>query len=63
MTLTMNSQEKYPNGGAEIRSHPWFFDINWDTLLEDKAQFVPNTENPEDTEYFDARGATLDSFH
>lgn len=57
-----NVEEKYPNGGAEIRHHPWFSDINWDTLLEDKAQFVPNLENPEDTEYFDARGATLQAF-
>ncbi|CAG8902441.1 unnamed protein product [Penicillium egyptiacum] len=57
-----NVEEKFPNGGAEICSHPWLSDINWDTLLEDKAQFVPNIENPEDTEYFDARGATLQSF-
>lgn len=57
-----NVEEKFENGGAEIRHHPWFADINWDTLLEDKAQFVPNLENPEDTEYFDARGATLQSF-
>ncbi|KAJ5801919.1 uncharacterized protein N7503_004369 [Penicillium pulvis] len=57
-----NAEEKYPNGGAEIRAHPWFSDIIWDTLLEDKAEFVPNLENPEDTEYFDARGATLQAF-
>ncbi|THC94673.1 hypothetical protein EYZ11_005858 [Aspergillus tanneri] len=57
-----NVDEKFPNGGAEIRHHPWFSDINWDTLLEDKAQFVPNLENPEDTEYFDPRGATLQAF-
>ncbi|KAJ6010245.1 hypothetical protein N7499_004351 [Penicillium canescens] len=57
-----NAEEKFPNGGAEIRSHPWLSEINWDTLLEDKAQFVPNIENPEDTEYFDARGATLQTF-
>jgi serine/threonine-protein kinase RIM15 len=57
-----NVEERYPNGGAEIRSHPWLSEINWTTLLEDKAQFVPNIENPEDTEYFDARGATLQSF-
>ncbi|EAU32115.1 hypothetical protein ATEG_07853 [Aspergillus terreus NIH2624] len=57
-----NVDEKFPNGGSEIRSHPWFSDINWDTLLEDKAQFVPTLENPEDTEYFDARGATLQAF-
>ncbi|KAE8552377.1 hypothetical protein EYB25_006271 [Talaromyces marneffei] len=60
--LGANIDERFPNGGAEIRSHPWFADVNWDTLLEDKAEFVPNPENPEDTEYFDARGATLQSF-
>ncbi|KAI7976518.1 hypothetical protein EIK77_000206 [Talaromyces pinophilus] len=60
--LGSNIEEKFPNGGAEIRSHPWFADVNWDTLLEDKAEFVPNPENPEDTEYFDSRGATLQSF-
>lgn len=56
--LGANVEEKYPNGGAEIRSHPWFSDVNFETLLEDKAQFVPNLENLEDTEYFDPRGAT-----
>ncbi|KAK4942256.1 rim15, signal transduction response regulator [Elasticomyces elasticus] len=60
--LGANKDEKYPSGGAEIQAHPWFADINWDTLLEDEAQFVPNPEHPEDTEYFDARGATLSSF-
>ncbi|KAE8350788.1 hypothetical protein BDV28DRAFT_31734 [Aspergillus coremiiformis] len=57
-----NVDERFPNGGAEICGHPWFSDINWDTLLEDKPQFVPSLENPEDTEYFDARGATLQAF-
>lgn len=57
-----NVNEKFPGGGTEIRNHPWFSDINWDTLLEDKAQFVPNLENPEDTDYFDGRGATLQAF-
>ncbi len=60
--LGANREEKYPSGGAEIQAHPWFSDINWSTLLEDEAQFVPNPENPEDTEYFDARGAVLQSF-
>lgn len=60
--LGANSQEKYRSGGAEIQAHAWFADINWETLLEDEAQFVPNPENPEDTEYFDNRGATLQSF-
>lgn len=60
--LGANVDEKFPNGGSEIRSHPWFSDVNWDTLLEDKAQFVPNIENPEDTDYFDPRGATDQAF-
>ncbi|PHH87860.1 hypothetical protein CDD83_8313 [Cordyceps sp. RAO-2017] len=60
--LGANREEKFASGGEEIRNHPWFHGINWDTLLEDEAQFVPHPENPEDTEYFDARGAVLQSF-
>ncbi|KAI4190256.1 MAG: hypothetical protein LQ346_004960 [Caloplaca aetnensis] len=57
-----NMEEKFSSGGEEIRKHVWFASINWQTLLEDEAQFVPAPENPEDTEYFDARGATLQAF-
>ncbi|CAK7273850.1 rim15, signal transduction response regulator [Sporothrix epigloea] len=60
--LGANINEKFASGGEEVRSHPWFEGVNWDTLLQDEAQFVPQLENPEDTEYFDARGATLQSF-
>ncbi|KAF4983328.1 hypothetical protein FDECE_17325 [Fusarium decemcellulare] len=60
--LGSNREDKFSSGGEEIRSHPWFQDVNWDTLLEDEAEFVPQPENPEDTEYFDARGAVLQSF-
>jgi serine/threonine-protein kinase RIM15 len=60
--LGNNSEDKFASGGEEIRNHPWFAGMNWDTLLQDEAQFVPQPENPEDTEYFDSRGATLQSF-
>ncbi|KAJ8132177.1 hypothetical protein O1611_g1449 [Lasiodiplodia mahajangana] len=60
--LGKNREEKFASGGEEIRNHPWFSGMNWDTLLQDEAQFVPQPENPEDTEYFDSRGATLQSF-
>ncbi|OAR05644.1 hypothetical protein LLEC1_04762 [Akanthomyces lecanii] len=60
--LGSNREDKYESGGDEIRHHPFFTGVNWDTLLEDEAQFVPQPENPEDTEYFDARGAVLQSF-
>ncbi|KAI0164742.1 hypothetical protein GGR57DRAFT_210594 [Xylariaceae sp. FL1272] len=60
--LGANREDKYASGGEEIRNHPWFAGTSWDTLLQDEAQFIPQPENPEDTEYFDARGATLQSF-
>lgn len=60
--LGSNREEKHASGGEEIRSHAWFEGVKWDTLLEDEAQFVPQPENPEDTEYFDSRGATLQAF-
>ena len=60
--LGANADEKYASGGEEIRSHPWFADIDWATLRDDDASFVPAPEGLEDTEYFDSRGATLQSF-
>lgn len=60
--LGSNKNEAYANGGEEIKAHPWFNEINWETLREDEASFIPAGENPEDTEYFDARGATMQSF-
>ncbi|KAL9011215.1 MAG: hypothetical protein Q9173_003920 [Seirophora scorigena] len=60
--LGANMEEKYSSGGEEIRKHDWFSSINWQRLLEDEAQFIPAPENPEDTEYFDTRGATLQAF-
>ena len=60
--LGSNSQERFSSGGEEIRNHVWFEGIRWESLYEEEAQFVPAPEHPEDTEYFDARGATLHSF-
>jgi len=60
--LGANMADKYASGGDEIRHHPFFEGTKWETLLEDEAQFIPAPSNPEDTEYFDARGATLQSF-
>lgn len=62
LRLGANSCEKFACGGDEIQAHPWFEEVDWEKLLEDEAQFIPAPENPEDTEYFDSRGATLQSF-
>ncbi|PWW76849.1 hypothetical protein C7212DRAFT_190564 [Tuber magnatum] len=50
------------NGAEEVKKHPWFANLNWETLLEEQPSFVPTPQDPEDTEYFDSRGATLQSF-
>lgn len=60
--LGSNAGERYSGGGDEIRHHPWFEGTRWESLYAEEAQFVPAPEHPEDTEYFDARGATLQSF-
>lgn len=60
--LGSNIDDTYSSGGEEIRRHPWFQGTSWETLLEAEAQFIPVPQDPEDTEYFDARGATLQTF-
>lgn len=50
------------HGAEEVKKHPWFANLNWETLLEEQPSFVPTPQDPEDTEYFDSRGATLQSF-
>lgn len=43
-------------GGAyEIRTHSFCSCINWNSLLREKAEFVPVLESPDDTSYFDTR--------
>ncbi|KNG44587.1 serine threonine protein kinase [Stemphylium lycopersici] len=61
--LGANKDEKFASGGEEIRSHPWFVGVDWDTLRDEEASFIPAPENPEDTEYFDARGAAMANFN
>lgn len=60
--LGANTEDKYASGGEEIRSHPWFADVSWESLRDDEASFIPAPENPEDTEYFDTRGAAMANF-
>ncbi|KAL7183956.1 hypothetical protein ACSBR2_026180 [Camellia fascicularis] len=41
-------------GATEVKRHPFFKDINWDTLARQKAMFIPSAE-PNDTSYFMSR--------
>ncbi|KAL9170044.1 hypothetical protein ABFS82_04G118100 [Erythranthe guttata] len=42
-------------GAKEVKQHPFFRDINWDTLARQKAAFVPASEGAMDTSYFTSR--------
>ncbi|XP_071532391.1 microtubule-associated serine/threonine-protein kinase 3 isoform X5 [Panulirus ornatus] len=42
-------------GAIEVKEHPFFASIDWDSLLRMKAEFVPQLDNEEDTSYFDTR--------
>lgn len=42
-------------GAAEVAAHSFFFQLDFNSLLRQKAEFVPQLENEEDTSYFDSR--------
>lgn len=48
------------NGAEEVKSHPFLDGVDWDNLLSGEVEFVPKVSDPENTDYFDARGATAD---
>ncbi|GFZ10303.1 protein kinase superfamily protein [Actinidia rufa] len=42
-------------GSSEVKAHPFFKGVNWDTLALQKAAFVPNPDSVDDTSYFVSR--------
>lgn len=42
-------------GGAEVKAHPFFDGLDWNSLLRQKAGFVPQLDDDNDTSYFDTR--------
>ncbi len=42
-------------GVPEVKSHPFFDELDWETLLRQKAEFIPSLEGEEDTSYFDRK--------
>jgi hypothetical protein len=58
MTLDPEKRLGY-NGAEEVKRHPFFKSINWETLMTESPSFIPQPTDMEDTDYFDARGATM----
>ncbi|XP_029355576.1 microtubule-associated serine/threonine-protein kinase 3 [Echeneis naucrates] len=42
-------------GASEVKQHPFFFGLDWNGLLRQKAEFIPQLEAEDDTSYFDTR--------
>uniref|UniRef100_A0AAY5EDN8 non-specific serine/threonine protein kinase n=1 Tax=Electrophorus electricus TaxID=8005 RepID=A0AAY5EDN8_ELEEL len=59
--LRQNPLERLGTGSAfEVKQHRFFTDLNWNSLLRQKAEFIPQLESEDDTSYFDTR---LDRYH
>lgn len=43
----------YPDDGEDIKRHPFFNNINWNTMHLRRPPFVPRVRDWEDTKYFD----------
>ncbi|CCG28214.1 non-specific serine/threonine protein kinase [Caenorhabditis elegans] len=43
------------NGAAQLMAHEFFILLDFTSLLRQKAEFVPQLDNEEDTSYFDTR--------
>ncbi|NXS00447.1 MAST4 kinase, partial [Oxylabes madagascariensis] len=49
-------------GGAyEVKQHQFFRSLDWNSLLRQKAEFIPQLESEDDTSYFDSRSESVDS--
>nr|XP_015220791.1 PREDICTED: microtubule-associated serine/threonine-protein kinase 3 [Lepisosteus oculatus] len=54
--LRQSPLERLGTGGAgEVKQHPFFASLDWNGLLRQKAEFIPQLEAEDDTSYFDTR--------
>ncbi|XP_062410987.1 microtubule-associated serine/threonine-protein kinase 1 isoform X2 [Sardina pilchardus] len=56
LLLRQNPLERMGTGGAhEVKQHQFFYNLDWNSLLRQKAEFIPQLESEDDTSYFDTR--------
>ncbi|XP_005156015.2 microtubule-associated serine/threonine-protein kinase 3 isoform X3 [Danio rerio] len=54
--LNQSPLERLGTGGApEVKQHMFFSGLDWNGLLRQKAEFIPQLEGEDDTSYFDTR--------
>lgn len=47
-----------PGGTNEVKMHMFFLGLDWNGLLRQKAEFIPQLETEDDTSYFDSTWQT-----
>jgi microtubule-associated serine/threonine kinase len=53
--LQQNPRDRLGIAGAqEVKDHTYFNNLDWNSLLRQKVEFVPSLANDEDTSYFDS---------
>ncbi|CAL9682288.1 unnamed protein product [Knipowitschia caucasica] len=56
LLLRQSPLERLGTGGAaEVKNHQFFHNLDWNSLLRQKAEFIPQLESEDDTSYFDTR--------
>ncbi|XP_041825170.1 microtubule-associated serine/threonine-protein kinase 3 isoform X3 [Melanotaenia boesemani] len=56
LLLRQHPLERMGTGGAaEVKQHQFFHNLDWNGLLRQKAEFIPQLESEDDTSYFDTR--------
>lgn len=54
--LRQSPLDRMGTGGTyEVKQHRFFKDLDWNGLLRQKAEFIPQLESEDDTSYFDTR--------
>lgn len=54
--LQQNPRDRLGTGGShEVKDHPYFYGVDWNSLLRQKAEFMPQLGDEEDTSYFDCK--------
>ncbi|KAJ3601755.1 hypothetical protein NHX12_032721 [Muraenolepis orangiensis] len=62
--LQTNPLVRLGTGGAfEVKQHSFFSEVDWNSLLRQKAEFIPHLESEEDTSYFDTRSERYHHMH
>lgn len=41
-------------GASEVKQHAFFVGLDWNGLLRQKAEFIPQLDSEDDTSYFDS---------